>query len=364
MSAPVQTEHLRPGQQGNITFTLGSDCALGRTGQVVTMAATPAETGDQLRTISTYLGGYKNRSFVQDIVSPPVLVDAEKGKRIDFAASNIFQAVDPTVGRTGAIKEISHVNTRTDYQTTEWALGSFISFQANAEAVEQYNVRQVTAKMLLEKVKLWRELKIVEELGTAGNWNANNVTTLLSTYQWNGGANADPLKDIQALLSASAQIVDLLVMSTDAAFAFFSHARVISMMRQVKGDEAQPEDVARAVAISQETMRIKVAGLPDILIAPAKVQDATTGKYQPIWGGNGLGGNVVGLSVASGMSEDESSSYMTFRTRGMSGSGIVTYEYIPLDRGLNKGVMLQCGFGEARFFPSNVSGGLIANVLQ
>jgi len=357
-------QHLAPGQRGEVTFTLGADCQFGKAGQKVTMAVTPAETGDQLKTISTYLGGYKNRSFVQDVISPPVLVDAEKGKRIDFAASNVFQAVDPTVGRTGAIKEISHVNTRTDYETTEWALGAFISFQANAEAVEQYNVRQVTAKMLLEKVKLWRELALVQELGTVGNWNANNATTLLNTYQWNGGTNADPLKDIQALISASAQMVDLLVMSPDAAFAFFSHAKVIAMMRQVKGDEAQPEDVARSIAIAQETMRIKVAGLPDILIAPAKVQDATTGKFQPIWGGNGLGGNVIGLTVASGMSEDESSTHMTFRTRGMSGSGIVTYEYVPLDRGLNKGVMLQCGFGEARFFPSNVSGGLIKNVLQ
>jgi hypothetical protein len=341
------------------TFKLFSDApGIGRAGDVVTMAVTPSETGDQLRVIDTYLGGYKNRSYLADQISPPVLVDTEKGKRIDFSKENAFQHVDPRAGRQGGIKEVEHLNERTDYQTEEFALASFIPWAAENDAVRQYNVRQETSKLLMNKLLLDREIRVATALFTLNNWNANNRTTLLDAGKWNGGASADPLKDIQTRLEKSAQPVSFMIANPVVAFHLLRDAKIVTFMRQVYGDE-KVDSVVQGASFAQESTVVKLAALPDLIICPAKKLNESTGNLDYIWGND-----LAMVTTASGMSPDEMASFMTFRTRGRSGSGVVTNEYMPYGRGINGGTMLEVGFGEDIFFPSNISGGLIKACVQ
>ena len=341
------------------TFRLAEDApGIGRAGEVVTMAVTPSETGDQLRVIDTYLGGYKNRSYLADQISPPVLVDTEKGKRIDFSKENAFQWVDPRAGRQGGIKEVEHLNERTDYQTEEFALAAFIPWAAENDAVRQYNVRQETSKLLMNKLLLDREIRVANALFTLNNWNANNRTTLLAASKWNGGASADPLTDIQVRLEKSAQPVSFMVCNPTVAFHLLANDKIRSFMRQVYGDE-KVDAVMQGASFAQESTDVKLAALPDLLICPAKKLNESTGNLDYIWGND-----LALITTASGMSPDEMASFMTFRTRGRSGSGVVTNEYMPYGRGINGGTMLEVGFGEDIFFPSNISGGLIKACVQ
>lgn len=341
-------------------FKLAEDMeGFGKAGEVIEMAVTPAESGDQDRVIDSYLGGYSNQQLCADQISPPVIVNQEKGTRIDFSKENAFQHVPAGVGRNGALKEVEHLNERTSYQTQEYGLASFVSWGSQNDSVPQLDLKRATATMLMQKVLLDREIRVKTDLTTTANWDAANTTTLTSGQKWNGGASADPLADIQARLAASAMRVDMMVMNPDVAAACLKDTEIRAFLRQVHGDDRQADAVIRAASYSQDAEVIKLAGLPDILICPAKVLNESTGALDYIWPND-----VVFLSKASGMSEVEIATHMTFRHRGSSGNGIIRNEWIPMDRGLNKGVMLEVGFGEDTFFPSNICGGHIKDAVQ
>src|SRR5690606_12536013 len=118
------------------------------------------------------------------------------------------------------------------------------------------------------------------------------------------------------------------------------------------GDNAPPADVMTA-AIGQEVTTINVLGLPPIVVAPAQRLNSS-GVLEYI-----LGDDVVLLSnPTSGTPNDGTrmASALTFRTRGRGGNGWTKNEYIPQSNrgGLEKGVMMEAGYKEIDFLPSNI----------
>lgn len=343
-------------------FTLTADApGIGRAGERVLLSVTPADTGDQLRELDTYLGGYTNYFFAADLLSPVVLVDKERGKRRDFSLENMFEYVPTEVGRNGAINEIQHLSATTDYQTFEHGLASFIPWGAQNDAVELYDVRAASGEMIMNKLALSREIRVISMLTDLNNWNANNRTTLTANFKWDNGSTKNPRADIHARITASAQPVTDIAMNPDVAFWFLGDTEVRAYLRQMMGDNAPPPDVARA-ADAQGYMKLELVGFPPIHVCPAKRLPPGGGNLQYI-----LGDDVILLSMPpGGLPRDGKriATTWTFRVKGRSGTGVVTNEYIPQGRGINGGTMFEAGYGEVTFMASNISGGLIKDVLS
>ena len=343
------------------TFDLGADTVIDgvtfRAGQRVTMAVSPAQSSNQDETLQTYLGGYANRQYVADLISPPVLVDREAGKRRDHSATNAFAHIDTRAGRQGGVKEIQHASELVPYQTQEYALAAFIPWASENDADANYRLRQSTSTMLMNKLMLDREIRVKDHIFNPANYASAVKTALTTNFRWEAGSTKDIPGDIQRRIEASAMPVSFIVVSPRTARVMFADSKVRDLMRSLHGDDRQTPDTIIAASASQQSVQFTLVGFPPFLIAPAKVMDNATGALSNIWDGD-----VALVSTASGYDENEIASVMTFRHRGRSGSGIITNEYMPYGRGINGGTMLEVGFGETIFSPSNITGGLIEDV--
>lgn len=359
--ALVDTKIIRSAVQGDLRqFRLSMDVAgLGRAGELVTLAVTPSDTSDQLAVIDNYISGYRPFQYTADIVSPVVLVNKEKGTRIDRSSASAFTVLDTAVGRQGQINEIQDASSRTPYETMEHALAAFLPWASENDAIEQYDIRRATSQMLADLVLLRREFDVWGFVTTLTNWASTNRTTITTNFKWDNGSTKDPRADLHARITASLQPVTGIAMNPDVAYWFLSDTNVRNYLKAVMGNDAPVPDVARA-ADTKGYQQINIVGYPTIHVCPAVKIVAGTQSYV-------LGDDVVLFTRPPGdMPTDMFSvaTCLTFRHRGKSGTGWVTNEYIPNGRGLNSGRMLETGFGETFFMGSNVAGGLIKDVLS
>lgn len=344
----------------DMQLRLAADSPAGRAGELITLSVTPADTSDQNKEIDTWLGGFQNFGFLADMVAPVVLVDQEKANRRDFLLENVFEVVETRVGRHGAINEIEHMSQTAPYETEEHALAAYIPYAAEVEAVKNYNVRQAHAQMIAEKLALSREVKVFDLLTTLASWATTNRTQLISSTQWDDGGSKDPLLDLHTRVNASAQRVTSILMNPDVAYYFLADTKVRDYLRTVYGDGAPDANLALA-SNEQGIVTFNILGLPPVTIAPAKKKNPSTGALDFI-----LGNDVLLLSNVQGAPQDGTrmSTCVTFRTKGRSGTGWTTNEYVPQGgRGLEGGTMMESGYKETVFFGSNLCGGLIKDVL-
>lgn len=366
MNAPLHSAPIHGGfalgtryQNGQMAFRLSEDTpGLGREGEVITLAVTPADVTNQTEELDTYLGGYRPFGFGADLFSKVVLVDKEAGTRRDFSKENAFEEVNVRSGRNGAINEIDHRSGTTPYRVEDFALATWIPWSTENDAHVLYNVRASAGEMIAWKLALAREVRTFTLLTTLANWDTNNRTTLGSGFEWNGGANSDPLLDLHTRIKASAQVVSDIGMNPDVAFHFLAHDKVRSFMKQMLGDGAPSPEVAAAAA-TQGVMTFRIPGFPPIHIVPSK--RLVSGSLEYV-----LNDSVVLVTNQPGVPRDGNSiaTSWTFRYRGRSGTGVVTNEYIPNGRGINGGTMFEMGYSDDQFLASNIAGGLITDVIQ
>ena len=332
-----------------------------RAGDLVTLAVVPSDVTNQTEELDTYLGGYTPFGFGADMVSKVVLVDKEAGTRRDFAKENAFEVVNVESGRSGAIREIDHASSTSSYRVKDYALASFIPWQTENDAASLYNIRAATGDTINIKLALAREVRVWTELTTTSKWNANNYATLLAAYKWNTGASRNPRADIHARIKASAQPVTDIFINPDVAYYLLSDTDMRAYMRQMLGDAAPGPDVAAAADSGDYGVQsFRVPGLPPIHIVPSKKLNTSTGNLDFC-----LGNHVVLATNQPGVPRDGNriATHYTFRTKGRSGTGVVTNEYVPQGRGINGGTMFEVGYAEDQFFASNIAGGLISDVL-
>jgi hypothetical protein len=132
-------------------------------------------------------------------------------------------------------------------------------------------------------------------------------------------------------------------------------------LKAVMGNDAPTPDLAYQInADNKAQQTINVVGYPPIYIVGAQYLSSGTLTYV-------MGDDVVLFSLPPSnvpVNMFTVATSLTFRTKGKSGTGWVTNEYLPNGRGINGGRMLETGFGETSFFGSNIAGGLIKDVLS
>lgn len=367
LSTEVSRTLIRNAEMGSLRqFRLSEDLhgdegIVGKAGDVITLAVLPSDTSDQLAVIDNYISGYRNFGFMADLIAPVVMVAKEAGKRIDRSLNSAFTVIDTTVGRQGHIKELQDAATRVDYKTQEYALAAFVPWASENDALEQYNIREATSTMLADLLLLHREVRVFDFFTTLNNWNANNRTSITTNFKWDNGSTKDPRADLHARMKASAQRVTGIAMNPDVGYYFLSDNNVRAYLKATMGDDAPVPDIARQIdSTNHQAETINIVGYPPIYICPA--MKLVSGALQYVLADDVILFSRPPTNVPTNMFQTATG--MTFRTKGKSGTGWVTNEYLPNGRGLNGGRMLETGFGETIFFGSNIAGGLIKDVLS
>lgn len=331
-------------------------------GEIIRATLAPSDVTNQREQLENYLGGYSPFGFGADLLAPIIMVDKEKGDRRDLAKENAFEVVDTTLGRQGAFNEIDLLSAIGTYQARGYGLASFLPWQTENDAQANFNVRASLGQMLKWKLALHREVRVLTLLTTLTNWASTNRLDLtgVTAAKWDNGASKNPRADLWSIIKASLMPVNLILMNPDVAFYFLGDTEIRAYMKQMLGDGAPSADVAAAAAMGEMgVVTVRIPGLPPIYILPAKKLVSGAVQYA-------LGDDVLLLSVMPNQPNDglRVGSAFTYRTRGRSGSGIQTNEYIPQNRGNNSGTWFSVGFDEDVLISSNVAGGIIKDVLS
>lgn len=140
--------------------------------------------------------------FIQDVVAPVQLVDVSSGFQYVSSRTADRAEVDDTLGERGRATRIPSGLSRVNYDCQPYGVESDVNEQLAGEHPLLENVanetRRVAASLFLQQ-----ELRIVRgKLFTSTTYNGANRASLSSGYQWNGGASANPIRDMNTAVAA------------------------------------------------------------------------------------------------------------------------------------------------------------------
>jgi hypothetical protein len=347
----------------NFELTLAGDVpGLGRQGQRVTLALTPADVHAP-EELSTYMAGYHMPGgFRADDVSKVIPVTHDEDKYRTFSTADSFKRVQVKGSLQGAIPEIDPVTSIEAYKVVEKFVGSFIPQQTEDAATGSFKPRMAAARRCLRALALDREHDVWDMLTLSGNWDPSVVLALGAGQNWNGGASADPIANVHEMLEDSLQTITDLWMNYRVANTFLRHAAVRDQMRVLMGDGAASQSI---VDMMNSTTRnamydLLIPGLPPIHVVAGKSFNAV-GAAGYILGSNYIVGTVSPPGIPTD-GEDIATTY-TFRRRGPNGVGYNTREYRVEGRGALGGTMLVASVADVPKMTSGLVGGLVTGVI-
>jgi hypothetical protein len=333
--------------------TMKQDSATGRT---VLMDLGIADV-HQASPMSNYAAGYRNGLPMADVYAPPLMVAKPSDKYYTFDKGDAFQVAAPIAGGpAGQVDEISPRLANATYTTLEYAVGGFVATQLQAAADAPLNIRKATARRCMQALMLRREARVNTLATTTGNWDSTLLKTVSAGSQWNGGASADPIKDLQDRCEASYGDVTGILMNERVFHAFQRSPAVQKFFTYKDGKEALP-DPGQMSAILQ---------LPPIYVAKMKYIN-TSGALDYIWSDK-----VILFRQPAQMpptTQDDVSTGTTFRWQaagvdGASQGGFIVREYFVQDRGSLGGNKVVVVHQDAEVQTSAYVGGLISSVIQ
>lgn len=307
-----------------------------------------------------FISGYTNEGGVADIYSPPLLTTKNRDYYYQYDHKDAFQRAIVTVGGAGAAYPM--VEPRfgsTMYTVTPRACGGFVPTEVESNQDIPLRIKQATLRRILNAMVLEREFRVANLARTSGNWNA--ATTILSGYQWNGGANSDPIKDIHNAIESSAGRPNGIIIPEPIWNAMRRNPAVRSYY-------AYKSDVA---GIMPESQMMALLDLPTVYVARMKyINSAGTLSY--VWG------NDVVLfrspSQIPPMDQGDTASSYTFRWTGpttpdtdpsqVPGRGMVVRQFFNQYQGSLGGITMVLTHQDAERQTGAYIGNLLINAWQ
>lgn len=316
--------------------------------------------------IPTYLQGLVNKKMMADEVSRPIPYEYTTGRYTAVDPRDSFEAASVKVGIAAWLPEITTRLSKTTFTMEFRGACTFINDVTDAEAHGgPYSPRLQAAKRILKVMQIDREIDVWTMLSTAANWNANNVVTLTSGFEWNTGVNANPIADIENMITDSDDDITDFWMNRAVSFALIDNEAVRDRMFQFYGAAGAPQKLAEIHrADGNERVSFMLAGFDGIRfnIVNAKRHNATTGLRDTILGDDFIGTVEATPEPTSG---EDGNTTVTFRYSGVAtgGTGYVERTARLEGRGVFGGSMMYISQGDVPLMVGPTLGGLIKNVL-
>lgn len=338
-----------------VTFKLESDVkGVGRAGERVTLALTPADVREA-QELATYAAGFKPFLYRADEVSKVVLVDNATDKYRTFDSDDAFETVDVKTSLQGMVAEVDPKSDLSTYKTVDRAVGSFIPNKTLAQT-SSYDPKYAAIRRCRRAIDLDREIDVWTLLSTTTNWNANVRIALAATYNWDGGANSNPILALQQAIVASWQQVTDIWFNQKLAFAFLRHTEVRNHMRQMIGDDAAKAAIGGVMDAGTKNCDFQIPGFPPFHVTAAKRKVSSVPAYI-------LDDEYCILTtVVPGEPKDgeEIATTYTFRERKESGTGYNVREFEVPGRGADGGIFVVVSMSDVAEFTGNVCGAIIS----
>jgi hypothetical protein len=308
-------------------------------------------------TLSNYAAGYHLAEGIADVASPVMMVPNQQDVYYTWNSANDFQRKIPNASAPGAnIAEVNPTLAPSTYSTVQYALGGFIPTEVMTNADAPLRPFAKMSQMIVDALRLEREIRVATQLQTSGNWNSNLVTTIAAGAQWNGGAASDPLSVLHHAIEQSYLPVTGILWSELVEHDFVRNPSIQKYFTHKDRIDGVPD----------ATKLASILRLPSIYTAQMKY--VTGGVLSYVWGNH-----VVLLHEPKEKpptSQMEVATAMTMRWNGGTApdgaltAGMLVRTYWDPKRGGRGGTQLVCLHNDAEQMTSGLVGGLLLNCHQ
>lgn len=302
--------------------------------------------------------GYHNAEGIADVVSPVVPTAVPSAKYYTWNADDAFQGADGLAASAGAdVTEISPRLSNTNFTASEFAVQVHIPTEVQAAADAPLRPYFQGTRRCLTAIAIAREIRVQAAIGNSGSYASAQVVDLTGdpTKKWNGGANANPVRDIQTLMENALMEPTGIAMSRSAK-NWFSIAAAVQKFTFAKANAKPIPDAAQFAALLD---------LPPIHVGAMKKKGS--GGYPYIWGND-----VVLFRTPPGVPSDgmDAGSMYSFRWSGgatpdgeMQG-GFLVRGFFDFKRGPRGGMTTLVVHNDADVTTSLLLGGVIKGAIQ
>ena len=339
----------RPGRSKPMTTFMRDD-----TGRLVAMdlAITDVHTAAAL---PNYAAGYHIAAGVADVAAPVILVAKQQDVYNTWNTDTDFKRKIPNASAPGgAVPTVNPVLVSPPTYTAEqYALGGFIPTEVLTNADTPLQPMQKLMQMVVDALRLEREIRVANLLQTSGNWQSTLVNTITSGSQWDGGASGDPVANIHKMMEQSYMDLTGLVWSELVEHDFVRSSAV----QKYFGFKDRTPGIPDTAKISEEL------GFPKIYTGRMKY--VTGGALTYVWGNH-----VVGLHqppVIPPTDQMEVATAVTFRWNGGTApdgtvtGGFLVRSYYDPKLGPRGSSVVVVTHNDAEVQTSGYVGGLILN---
>lgn len=159
--------------------------------------------------------GAMEDAFINETVAPVQLVDQSSGKQYVSSRTADRAEVDDNLGERAQANKIPSGLSSVTYDCKPYGLESDVNEQLAGEHPMLESVANETRRVA-GAVHLQQELRVViGKIFTSGTYNVSNTSSLSSGFQWNGGASANPIRNMNTAVAAMNAIATHLVMSLE-----------------------------------------------------------------------------------------------------------------------------------------------------
>lgn len=336
-------------------------------GEKLLLGLTPQDVHDPTE-LGTYLAGYSNEEFRHAEACQVIPVDKDEDKYATFSSAAAFKPVVVKTNDDATPAELKVQRSLTNYRVTIRRIACFIPDPAKNQALPNYDVRYVHMERCARAINMDLELDILGVNGlltSSANWDANNVVTLTSGFQWGGasgvGADSDPIADIRLILNTSAQRISAFWMNQRVAGLFLDHPKVRDYMRANGGDAPLDEAIKAVADAEQATVDFRIRGIGTFKVVTSRVESnlagTTTDYIMP--------DVMVAVTQPKGVPTNgqKIATAYNFRRKGPAGVGFYTREVRFDARGAG-GTLIIVEEASIPTMTGTICGGLITGINQ
>lgn len=288
---------------------------------------------------------YENNAYVADAVCNVQLMANRTGVYYLYKRDQQRSLIDTRVAPQAKSKEISPETASATYLVEDHSLQDVVPGVTDA-ANPSLRLRARGAERVTERLMLMREFRVSTLMNTTANYAAANVFSLGPTYKWNGGASADPIKDVLSALEVVRGNVNVAIMSDIVWHAVQQNA----VIKAILASQFNNQGLLRTADFGL------YFGIPNVIITKAEYEDAT-GARKRLWSE----ANMQLLNVSA--VEDERTFARTFRWRQGAG-GFVTSGWWDPERGPNGAWLEKVSHADTEVVIANDYGAIITGVKQ
>lgn len=227
--------------------------------------------------LTTVAQGYQNAELVWTTLFPVVPVDQRGGKVIQFNRED-FRLYNTARAPGAATRRVQYGYAGSAYALASYSLEGMVPFELMQEAntVPHIDMGKMAVVKTQDIIQLGTEFAAATLATTAGNYQANNKTTLSGTSQWSDHTGTSkPSEDIQtgieAVRAAVGKRANTLVLGPKVWSALKTHPSIIDRIKYTGRDSVTLEMLAA------------LWDLKRIVVGDALYEDAS-GALTDVWG--------------------------------------------------------------------------------